>query len=151
MLDAYNWRCCSYRTARYSLPPSLAFEMSPFVGSEGGFAVVTMPPASSNITIPAATSLQQCMSEDEHESSYCRIVYDLPLPTSSFPPYIDGPHRSIGQIQSRTSVKSVISPEYWQSLTGYPALMANVLTSLNSSHHEPSHRFRYDPSSPWPS
>jgi hypothetical protein len=47
----------AYRIARYNLPPRKLLGILSVVGSAGGFAVVTKPPASSKIAIPAATSL----------------------------------------------------------------------------------------------
>lgn len=47
----------TYRIAKYNRLPSLTGSIGPSISS-GGFAVVTNPPASSKIAIPAATSLQ---------------------------------------------------------------------------------------------
>jgi hypothetical protein len=55
----------TYRIPRYSRLPSLTSSISAVVGSSGGFPLVTRPPASCRIQIPAATSLREHFSTSE--------------------------------------------------------------------------------------
>ena len=86
--------------AKYDLPPKFIAGISAVSGSDGGFAVVTKPPASSSIAIPAATSLKKPLAKPDQKSHSMFVEggRDIPLPASPLPPYINRPHGRIRQI-----------------------------------------------------
>ena len=92
-------RSKTYRIARYNRLPSRKSSIGAVSGFSGGLAVVTNPPASSRIAIPAATSLIQ---SDKILSQSQNTRTNSPLPTTPLPPNIKSPHSSIRQIQRRT-------------------------------------------------
>lgn len=89
----------AYRIARYNRLPSRISSIGAVSGFSGGLAVVTNPPASSRIAIPAATSL---FPVNINSLNPPNLETNSPLPTTPLPPNIKSPHSSIRQIQRRT-------------------------------------------------